>query len=93
MLFHLSLYFQAVQAETAVEAGLSLLPSIFAGVIGSLAGGLIMQSTGEFYWLTVAGYCALFVGTIIIALNTGILLSSLTGIAVGAQIRHYEHRC
>lgn len=93
MLFHISLYFQAVQAKTAVQAGLNLLPSIGAGVIGSLAGGLIIQATGEFYWLTVAGYCSLFAGTIIIALSTGILVASFVGIAVGVQIRCYKSNC
>jgi hypothetical protein len=93
ILFHISLYFQAVQAKTAVQAGLGLLPSIGAGMIGSLGGGLIMQATGKFYWLTVAGYCSLFAGTTIIALSTGVLVHSFAGIAVGAQIRRYKYSC
>lgn len=87
MIFHISLYFQAVQAKTAVEAGLLLLPSIGAGVVGSLAGGLIMQATGKFYWLTVAGYFSLFAGTNIIILTTGVVVHSFTGIAIGRRIR------
>jgi hypothetical protein len=83
VLFQVSLYFQAVQAKTAMQAGLWLLPSIAAGVCGSLAGGLTIQATGKFYWLTVAGYSGLFVGTVVATLNTGVLAHSLAGIVAG----------
>ncbi|KIM86978.1 hypothetical protein PILCRDRAFT_815427 [Piloderma croceum F 1598] len=86
VLFYISLYFQAVQSMTAMQAGLWLLPSIGAGVCGSLGGGLTMQATGKFYWLTVIGYCSLLVGTIVVTLNTGILMHSLAGIVVGLVI-------
>jgi hypothetical protein len=83
MLFYISLYFQAVQSKTAMQAGLWLLPSIGAGVCGSLGGGLTMQATGKFYWLTVVSYWSMLVGTIIVTLNTGIVMYSLAGIVIG----------
>ena len=86
VLFYISLYFQAVQAKTAMQAGLWLLPSIFAGVCGSLIGGLVMQATGKFYWITVAGYCTLFAGTIVVTLNTGVVGHSLAGIITGTCV-------
>jgi hypothetical protein len=85
-MFYISLYFQAVLAKTAMEAGLLLVPSIIAGVFGSLGGGLIMQATGKFYWLTVAGYCSLLVGNIVLTLNTGIVVQSLAGVIAGMCI-------
>lgn len=86
MVFHISLYFQAVQAKTAVQAGLWLLPSILGAVAGSLAGGLTMQATGKFYWLTVAGYCSLFIGTLINVLSTGVVGHTMAGIIAGKRI-------
>lgn len=83
MIFHISLYFQAVQAKSAIQAGLWLLPSILGGVVGSLSGGLLIQATGKFYWITVVGYCSLFVGTTVISLTSGVLVHSLAGITVG----------
>ncbi|KAM7199434.1 Major facilitator superfamily domain containing protein [Rhypophila sp. PSN 637] len=47
LVYYLSLYFQAIQGDTAVEAGIKLLPMLIAVVIASVAtGGLI----------TVVGY-------------------------------------
>lgn len=86
VLFYISLYFQAVLAKTPVQVGLWLLPSIVASVCGSFAGGLTLQVTGKFYWLTVAGYCGLFIGTTVVTLNTGIVAHSLPGIVVGMYI-------
>lgn len=83
MLFHISLYFQAVQAKTAVEAGLWLLPSIVGAMAGSLVGGLTMQATGKFYWITVAGNCAIFIGALVTVLFTGIVGRSMVGLVIG----------
>lgn len=83
VLFYISLYFQAVQSKTAMQAGLWLLPSIGASVCGSLGGGLTIQATGKYYWLTVLGYGSLLVGTVVVTLNTGIAMHSFAGIIVG----------
>lgn len=90
MLFHLALYFQAVQGKTPSQAGLWLLPSIAAGVAGSLGGGLIMQATGKYYVLTAIAYFGLLVGAIIISLMTGVVVHSTIGIAVGEFVIHGE---
>jgi len=83
VMFYIALYFQAVLAMPAMRAGIWLLPAIGAAVCGSLAGGLIIQGTGKFYWLTVAGYCTLLLGTTTMTLNTGIVAQSLAGIVAG----------
>ncbi|KDR66619.1 hypothetical protein GALMADRAFT_232467 [Galerina marginata CBS 339.88] len=85
-LFHVSLYFQAVQGKSASEAGLWLIVAVVGGLTGSLSGGLIMQATGKFYALTVLGYAALFMGTIVVTLTSGVVLASTVGIAIGLII-------
>lgn len=82
-LFHTSLYLQAVLGKTPSETGLFLLPAIAGGVIGSLGGGLIMQKSGKYYWLTVGAYMVSVIGIALVTLCTGILKSSPTGIAIG----------
>ncbi|KAA8908235.1 MFS multidrug transporter [Sphaerosporella brunnea] len=47
------------RAALLPSAGMRLLPAIAGGVSGSLAGGLLMQKTGKYYWLTVSSYCGL----------------------------------
>jgi hypothetical protein len=67
-----------------------LLPSIIGSVLGSLGGGLIMQSTGKYYFLTLGGYVVSFVGTILVTLMTGVVVQSSTGIALGRSLNHNE---
>ena len=83
LIFYLSLYLQAVLGKTASQAGLWLLISVFSGLTGSLGSGLIMQTTGKYYRLTIITYFALLVGTIVVNLFTGIVVSSTICIAAG----------
>ena len=83
LIFHLPLYFQAVQGKTATEASLWLVIGVFGSVVGSLSGGLIMQSTGKFYEITVLGYVALFMGSSVVTLTSGVVVASGIGIAIG----------
>ncbi|RAH64341.1 putative MFS multidrug transporter [Aspergillus aculeatinus CBS 121060] len=70
-LFYIPLYFQAVDGVSATVAGLRLLPSILAGVSGSLFAGFVMKWTGRFYWLTVFAYALLTLGLTITTLASG----------------------
>ena len=83
LIFHVTLYFQAVAGKSAAHAGLGLLPAVFGGVIGSLSGGIIMQKTGKYYWLTVGSYLLHTTGNIVILLVTGALIHSLRGASSG----------
>ena len=83
LIFYFPLYLQAVLELTASQAGLWLLISVFSGLAGSLGSGLIMQATGKYYVLTVISYFALLLGTVVVNLSTGIIVSSSIGIAVG----------
>jgi predicted MFS family arabinose efflux permease len=83
VLFYVPLYFQAVKGLNATQAGVKLLPGIICGVTGSLSGGFIMQKTGRYYWLTVAGYTLLTLAGIPILLSTGLATHSTIGVFVG----------
>lgn len=87
--FYVPLYFQAVGGMSATAAGLRFIPLIFMSTAGSLGGGVIMQKTGKYYWLTVISYSIQLTGiaglTIACALHADSwwLLASLIFGAVG----------
>lgn len=83
ILFHVSLYFQAVQGKTASEASLWLVLSVLGSLLGSLTGGLIMQSTGRYYVLTIGAYTSLLAGALVVTLMSGVIIRSTIGIAIG----------
>lgn len=85
-LFYIPLYFQAVDGVSATVAGLRLLPSILAGVTGSLFAGIVMKRTGKYYWLTIAAYTALTLGCVAIFLFSGGAASSLIPMILGMVI-------
>jgi hypothetical protein len=72
-LFHIPLYLQAVLGKTASEAGTWLVIPIAAALIGTLGGGIIMQSTGKYYILTCVAYVILFSGTLTVLYGTGFM--------------------
>ncbi|KAF7117887.1 hypothetical protein CNMCM5793_007218 [Aspergillus hiratsukae] len=82
-LFFIPLYFQAVDGVSATVSGLRLLPSIIAGVSGSLFAGFVMRWTGKYYLLTVIGYGLLTVGLTTIYLFTGAITQSLIPMILG----------
>ncbi|KAL8962723.1 MAG: hypothetical protein Q9193_000910 [Seirophora villosa] len=83
VMFYMPLFFQAVDGLTATQASVRLLPTIISGVCGSLFGGLLMQKTGRYYWLTVIAYTVLFFGVLIIMLFSDLIMNNTYGIAVG----------
>jgi hypothetical protein len=89
MVFHVSLYLQAVTEKSASEAGLWLILTVAGGLVGSLAGGLMIQATGRFYAITVGAYFMMFIGAGLIVLMTGVLMQSIPGLAVGADSRAF----
>ncbi|KAL8721356.1 MAG: hypothetical protein Q9181_007724, partial [Wetmoreana brouardii] len=86
ILFYLPLFYQAVDGYTATQASVRLLPAVLAGVSGSLFGGLLMQKTGRYYWLTVSAYTLLFLGVLLIMLCSGFLVNNTYAISVGLAI-------
>lgn len=82
--FMITLYFQAVQGRTASEAGVVLIPAIICGVSGSLVGGVVMQVTGKYYYLTIGVFAMMLVGHLIVPIFSGVWMYSYVGIAVGA---------
>ncbi|KAJ3866325.1 MFS general substrate transporter [Lentinula novae-zelandiae] len=83
MLFHVSLYLQAVEGLSPSRVGFWLVPGIIGGVTGSLGSGLIMKATGKYYWLTVLEYILLVGGSITIVLSAGVAIHSAIVISIG----------
>ncbi|KAJ7663659.1 MFS general substrate transporter [Mycena rosella] len=86
MLFHTALFFQAVLGKSPSEVGFWLVPTVFGGVSGSLAGGLIIQATGKYYWLTFYAYVAMAVGMLGTVLEAGVLTKSAIGVACASFV-------
>ncbi|KAJ3914429.1 member of the major facilitator superfamily [Lentinula edodes] len=86
MLFHVSLYLQAVEGLSPSRVGFWLVPGIIGGVTGSLGSGLIMKATGKYYWLTVLEYILLVGGSITIVLSAGVAIHSAIGISIGLVV-------
>ncbi|OBT90249.1 hypothetical protein VE02_01296 [Pseudogymnoascus sp. 03VT05] len=95
MIFYVPLFFQAVSGYTSTEAGLLLIPGIVGSVTGSVGGGIIMQKTGKYYWLTISGYTMMVTGVTTIFLCSGVLVTStlatlvafaLTGLGGGISV-------
>ena len=82
-LFYIPLYFQAVDGVSATVAGLRLLPSIFAGVSGSLFGGFVMKWTGKYYWLTIVSYTLLTAGVVTVYASSGGVATNLIVMILG----------
>lgn len=82
-LFYIPLYFQAVDGVSATTAGLRLLPSILAGVSGSLFAGFLMKWYGKYYWLTIAAYTSLVTGVLCIYLFSGGVMASTVPMICG----------
>ncbi|KAF2279538.1 MFS general substrate transporter [Westerdykella ornata] len=75
-LFFIPLYWQVRWDLSASQAGLHLVPAILSGVSGSLLGGIYMQRTGRYYWITVIAYTNLVIGLVVILLFSGALMES-----------------
>ncbi|KAJ6504440.1 member of the major facilitator superfamily [Mycena vulgaris] len=86
MIFHVALFYQAVLGKSASEVGFWLVPTIAAGVFGSLGGGLFIQATGRYYWVTVGAYVAMVVGMLGTVLEAGVIATSAVGVACAAFV-------
>ena len=86
LLFYIPLFYQAVDRFSATQAGVMLLPNIIAAVSGSVSGGLLMQRTGKYYWLTVSAYSFSTLGTLIVTLCTGLVANTTYGISIGLVV-------
>lgn len=83
ILLYLPLFYQTVDDLSASQAGVRLLPAVAVSGIGALSGGLIMQRTGKFYWLTVVAYTVSATATLVIMLFSGVVVQSIYAISTG----------
>ncbi|CZT15559.1 related to transporter (major facilitator superfamily) [Ramularia collo-cygni] len=89
--FYIPLYWQVAKHITATGAGVRMIPAVLMGVSGSLFAGFYMKWTGRFYWLTILSYSGLVVGTVLIFLCSGVLVSSTAGMIVGMCINGFSN--
>ncbi|CCM03127.1 uncharacterized protein FIBRA_05248 [Fibroporia radiculosa] len=80
LIFHVSLYLQAVQGFDPGKVGLALIPAVVGGAIGSVSAGLIMRTTGKFYVLTIIAYSVSACAIVSVALFTGPWKFALIGL-------------
>ncbi|KAI0841784.1 MFS general substrate transporter [Hypoxylon sp. FL0890] len=83
VLFFIALFFQAAMGLSATQSGMMFIPSTFAGLSGSLGGGLIMRRTGKYYWLTLFGYTLMILSAAPMVAFTGAVVKSTVGVIVG----------
>ncbi|KAI3320292.1 major facilitator superfamily domain-containing protein [Xylariaceae sp. AK1471] len=62
LVYYLSLYFQAVKANTAVEAGIKLLPLLISSVISSIISGGLISATGYYNPAALVGMALMSIG-------------------------------
>lgn len=86
VLFYFPLFFQAADGISATGAGLRLLPSIIAGVTGSLGSGIFMRKTGKYFWLTFVSYALMVFAVLIVFLCSGLVVTSTPGLIVGLTL-------
>lgn len=84
--FHISLFYQAVQGKTASEASVWLVISVIGAMTGSLLGGLTIQYSGKYYAITIVGFFLAVVGTSIVLFSSGVIAISTLGLAVGTVL-------
>ncbi|KAF2752063.1 MFS general substrate transporter [Sporormia fimetaria CBS 119925] len=82
-LFFLPLYWQVTWDLSASRAGALLVPAILAGVSGSLLGGIYMQKSGKYYWITALAYLNLVIGLTVILLFSGVVSENKIAIILG----------
>ncbi|KAI1302621.1 MFS multidrug transporter [Xylaria venustula] len=82
VLFVIALFFQAALDMNATWSGLAFVPSTFFSLIGSLGVGLIIRRTGRYYWLTLAGYSFMILGSIPMVLGAGLQSALIINIGI-----------
>ncbi|XXG95876.1 hypothetical protein Hte_002148 [Hypoxylon texense] len=62
LIYYLSLYFQAIQGDSAVEAGMKLLPLLISVVVSSIVSGGLITATGYYNPFILAEIAMVAVG-------------------------------
>ncbi|EQB50449.1 major facilitator superfamily transporter [Colletotrichum gloeosporioides Cg-14] len=67
LVYYLALYFQVVQGDSAVQAGLKLLPYLISVVIASIASGALITAFGSYNPVILVSTAVLTAGMALIA--------------------------
>ncbi|KAI1437074.1 major facilitator superfamily domain-containing protein [Xylaria sp. CBS 124048] len=62
LVYYLSLYFQAIKGDTAVQAGIKLLPLLISVVISSVTAGGVISATGYYNPVALVGMPLVSIG-------------------------------
>ncbi|KAK2049782.1 major facilitator superfamily transporter [Colletotrichum somersetense] len=62
LIYYLSIYFQAIQGTTAVQAGIKILPFLLASVISSIGSGALISVVGYYTAVTLPSVALFAVG-------------------------------
>lgn len=81
-LYHFPLFFQAVKLETPSLAGLHLIPNSIALSVGSVLAGIIMRSSGRYYWYNLINAVLITVSIVCFALFTQSSSEAFTYISI-----------
>ncbi|KAF9447576.1 MFS general substrate transporter, partial [Macrolepiota fuliginosa MF-IS2] len=72
-LFHISLYFQTVLGKSASVTGAWFVIVIAADLMSSLICGVVIQTTGKYYFVSLISYIILLGGVVTVSGGTGLL--------------------
>ncbi|KAH0553104.1 hypothetical protein GP486_006705 [Trichoglossum hirsutum] len=93
LIFYGPLYFQIVMDMSPAQSGVRLIPQSLGTALGSLGCGIIMRSTGRYYWLnasigllTIIAYAAMCTLTLTTPAWLPFIYFSLTGIGYGGTL-------
>lgn len=86
VLFFLPLLYQAVDGDSAVRAGLLLMPFSICAVVASLSAGFVIRRTGRFYWLNTVGWGLTLLSNIPMVLCAGARTNSQVGTSIALAI-------
>lgn len=83
LVFHVPLYLQAVLKKTASQTSIPIMASGLCATVASLGGGVIMQKTGKYYWITLFSAMVLLFGSAIISIGVGAVSFAELAITAG----------
>lgn len=83
LIYYLSLYFQAIQGDTAVEAGIKLLPLLLATVLTSILSGVLITGIGYYNPIVLPSMVLFAAGA---GMITTFTLDSPTSVWLGYQV-------
>lgn len=94
--YFIPFFIQCIVGASATESGLILIPTMLTAIVGSMAAGALISSTGRYKWIALTGTVLSIIGTILLVrLNTTssyldvILGTVIQGLGIGVGMSVY----